>query len=58
VDFAERPMLSVVIGAFAMKNRSTIAAVQQLCDDIPSALIANIQHKCFLLPAIPAFSWT
>lgn len=35
----------VAVGAFAMKDRSSLAAAQQLFADTASALVANLQHK-------------
>jgi hypothetical protein len=42
---ARYPMMLVPIRAFAMKHRSSIAALQQLFDDTTSALLANFRHK-------------
>jgi hypothetical protein len=39
------PVIFVALGAFAMKDRSSIAALQQLFDDTTSALLANFRHK-------------
>jgi len=44
IVFARRPVHFVAVGAFAMENRSSIAAPQQLFADTASTLLANIQH--------------
>jgi hypothetical protein len=38
-------VMFVPIGALAMKDRSSVAASQQLFDGAPSALLANFRHK-------------
>jgi hypothetical protein len=45
IVIASRPVQLVAVGAFAMEDRSSVAAVQQFLADTASALVANIQHK-------------
>jgi hypothetical protein len=44
IILAGRSVHLVAVGAFAMENRSSIAAPQQLFADTASTLLANIQH--------------
>jgi hypothetical protein len=42
---ARYSVMFMAIGAFAMKDRSSITALQQLFDDTTSTLLANFRHK-------------
>jgi hypothetical protein len=43
--FAGRSVQFVAVGTLAMKNRSSLAAAQQLLAHTAPALVANFQHK-------------
>jgi hypothetical protein len=45
ISFAGRSVQFMAVGAFAMKNCSSVAAPQQPFADTASALVAHIKHK-------------
>jgi len=45
LGIARYSVMFVAIGAFAMKDRSSISASQQLFHDTTSALLADFRHK-------------